>query len=349
MFLGSSKISADLGIQSDPKRTVSHQLVLEVDLNASPRPSANATAAAAIAAHALKLSRPESTATQESGFIADEELGIEIRIFCDSGNHFASVNGKAKEFSQRAEMTLSDRDWQTLTWGQFKDRLLKFPGTYDGGEVLSPDGKKKFTNRDTLYGSGIKGDKSRTVSFQCLFKLDGTAPPTHPGISPRGGPSISPRGGPSISPRGGATTTTTSTTSTTSTTGHQRKTSATTSHVRKTSATAAPSLSISDVINAEIRLFINAGIYELQVVATGAHKGTVEVSIPADKFPSYTFENLKKRFGSKWPAMKPGGALAKGNVTFTDNQTLREVGIDVRETEKSTKTFDLVLNLAATN
>jgi len=102
---------------------------------------------------------------------------------------------------------------------------------------------------------------------------------------------------------------------------------------------------ISDVINAELRLFINSGLHEIQVQASGAHKATVDVSLPSDKFASFTFENLKKRFGSNWPALKPGGTLSttSGKIAFSDTQALKELGIDV--TDNSTKTFDVIFNV----
>jgi len=332
-FFGKDRLS-DANIKSDPTKTVSYQLVLEVDIGASPRtPTATS---ATVAQYAAKVEKQAivQTATQESGFIAEDELGIEIRIFCDSGYHNVGVVGKAKEFSHRVELSYPDRDWNNLTWGQLKDRLSKFPGTYDGGEVLSQDGKKKFTNRDTLVSQGIKGDRNNIKTYQVLLRLDGSPP--HSSSSSASAPASAPASTPAVSYSSASASSTTS-----------APKSTTTSHVRHTSAnTPQQPPPSTDAINVELRLFVNNGMYECQVHASGAHKANFDFSLSPEKFAKFTMANLRQKFGAKWPDLKPGGVLNSntGKITFEDSQTLKSLGIDANE-KSGTKTFDLIFTV----
>jgi len=115
---------------------------------------------------------------------------------------------------------------------------------------------------------------------------------------------------------------------------------------RKISTGSSTAASTADIVNVELRLFVNSGVYEFQVQASGAHKANLEISLPKEKFEVYTFENLKKRFGTKWPNLKPGGVLARhtGKITFKDSQTLKEVGIDTSQ-ELVTTGFDIAFTV----
>jgi len=100
----------------------------------------------------------------------------------------------------------------------------------------------------------------------------------------------------------------------------------------------------ADVVNVELRVFVNEGSCELQIQASGAHRASSEVSLTEAQFSSFTFERLKKKLGSKCPPLKPGGTLSKhpGMLSFTDSQSFGEVGI---ETDKNnTKIFDIVFH-----
>lgn len=280
--------------------------------------------------------RREKAPTIELESLPKDALLLDLKIFLDSGYENVSLSAKAKDFSYRTELTMSERNWHSLTWGHLKDQLrLKLPGTFDGGELVTFEGRKTFTNNDTLQGLGISGGRS-PATFQCVLKLDGTPPQSERSAEVTVAPSAS---GSAVAPAASSSA--------------SSRPLSTQTHVSSTSGVArsgAPksantmSTTISDVINVELRIFLNSGYCELQVHASGAFQANQDISIPQAKYSSYTFEQLKKKLGSRCPALKPGGIVAKhtGKESFTDDQTLGQFGIEADESG-STKSFYLTL------
>jgi len=149
-FNGTDKLSA-LGITPDPDHTNSYFFVFPIS---DEKPSHQAEISKIPVKNPTTTSQSTTTTNPNRG-ITEGTIGVNVRMFYDDPNYFIQLNGVAGDIRVESDISIKKSVYETLTFGELKRKLRRWPETASSGKFHSQTGNITFSDNDKPYALGM--------------------------------------------------------------------------------------------------------------------------------------------------------------------------------------------------
>jgi hypothetical protein len=158
-FNGNDKLTA-IGITPNAEHTSSFILIFPIS---DEKPAVNQDYSAAkeraAAAAALKQQQQQTSGNVHSSGtnrgIQEGYIGVNVRMFYDEPSYYIQLHGIAGDIRVEADITLSKSAYESLTFGELKKKLRRWPETSSAGKFHSQSGNVNFTDSDKPFALGM--------------------------------------------------------------------------------------------------------------------------------------------------------------------------------------------------
>jgi len=169
-FNGSDRL-VTVGVATDLSRTVVYSLVFPVVEERTKDELAAAKAAVTErVAQAQALKQPNTTPAPSEGArggIAEGSIGVNVRMFFDNGYYNLQVTGASGDFRSDTDLSLKKEEYLSMSFGDLKRKLRRWPETASTGKFHSQSGNVSFTDQDKLVALGLTASEDgRTTVHQ---------------------------------------------------------------------------------------------------------------------------------------------------------------------------------------
>jgi len=170
-FNGKDRIVAT-GCTIDPEYTASYYLIFPL---ADKQQTAELAAAKAAVTERLaqrQQAAPSAPGGGPHGGISEGSIGVNVRIFYDSGSYNLQVTGAGGDFRADCDMNIRKDEYLSMTFGDLKKKLRRWPETSSNGKYHAPTGNVPFTDQDKLANIGlVASEDGRPMIHQFSWEI----------------------------------------------------------------------------------------------------------------------------------------------------------------------------------